>query len=134
MNCKPILFLIAVTCCFFSCQEEKKANLNGNAFFGGEIVNPNSPYVVILKNNTVVDSLYLDKDNRFSYTFKDFEPGLFHFYDGREVQSVLIQPNDSLMFRLNTMDFDESLVFTGIGEKENNFLIDLFLLILLLRL
>ncbi|MDA0176242.1 TlpA family protein disulfide reductase [Mesoflavibacter profundi] len=128
MNCKPILFLIAVTCCFFSCQEEKKANLNGNAFFGGEIVNPNSPYVVILKNNTVVDSLYLDKDNRFSYTFKDFEPGLFHFYDGREVQSVLIQPNDSLMFRLNTMDFDESLVFTGIGEKENNFLIDLFLL------
>ncbi|QIJ89878.1 hypothetical protein C7H62_2070 [Mesoflavibacter sp. HG96] len=128
MNCKPILFLIAVTCCFFSCQEKKKANLNGNAFFGGEIVNPNSPYVVILKNNTVVDSLYLDKDNRFSYTFKDFEPGLFHFYDGREVQSVLIQPNDSLMFRLNTMDFDESLVFTGIGEKENNFLIDLFLL------
>ena len=128
MNCKPILFLIAVTCCLFSCQEEKKANLNGNAFFGGEIVNPNSPYVVILKNNTVVDSLYLDKDNRFSYTFKDFEPGLFHFYDGREVQSVLIQPNDSLMFRLNTMDFDESLVFTGIGEKENNFLIDLFLL------
>ena len=123
------LLLISFSVTFiFSCQEEKKANLNGNAFFGGEIVNPNSPYVVILKNNTVVDSLYLDKDNRFSYTFKDFEPGLFHFYDGREVQSVLIQPNDSLMFRLNTMDFDESLVFTGIGEKENNFLIDLFLL------
>ena len=31
------------------------------------------------------------------------------------------------MFRLNTLDFDESLVFTGEGAKKNNYLINLFL-------
>ncbi|WP_336070554.1 hypothetical protein [Mesoflavibacter sp. CH_XMU1404-2] len=128
MNYKFVYFLIALSLSFFSCEEDKKANLNGNAFFGGEIINPNSNFVVILKDNKVLDSVYLDQNNRFSYTFKDFDPGLFRFYDGKEFQSVLIQPNDSLMFRLNTIEFDESLVFTGIGEKENNFLIELFLL------
>jgi len=128
MNYKFVYFLIALSLSFFSCKDDKKPNLNGNAFFGGEIINPNSNFIVILKDNKVLDSVYLDQNNRFSYIFKDFDPGLFRFYDGKEFQSVLIQPNDSLMFRLNTIEFDESLVFTGIGEKENNFLIDLFLL------
>ena len=32
------------------------------------------------------------------------------------------------MLRLNTFDFDESLVYTGKGAKENNFLMDIYLL------
>lgn len=128
MNYKFVYFFLAISLSFFSCEKDKKASLDGNAFFGGEIINPNSNFIVILKENKVLDSVYLDQNNRFSYIFKNFEPGLFRFYDGKEFQSVLIQPNDSLMFRLNTIEFDESLVFTGIGEKENNFLIDLFLL------
>ena len=28
---------------------------------------------------------------------------------------MVIEPNDSIMIRLNTLDFDESLVFTGQG-------------------
>jgi hypothetical protein len=31
------------------------------------------------------------------------------------------------MFRLNTYDFDESLVFTGIGARKNNYLIETYL-------
>ena len=46
---------------------------------------------------------------------------------GKEAQSFFIEKGDSLVFRLNTLDFDESLVYTGIGSKENNYLIDLFL-------
>ena len=73
MNYKFVYFLIALSLSFFSCEEDKKANLNGNAFFGGEIINPNSNFVVILKDNKVLDSVYLDQNNRFSYTFKDFK-------------------------------------------------------------
>src|SRR5690606_33969811 len=40
---------------------------------------------------------------------------------------ILLEPKDSIMFRLNTHDFDESLVFTGIGDKKNNYLINGFL-------
>ena len=32
------------------------------------------------------------------------------------------------MLRVNTLDFDESLSFTGMGSKSNNLLMDLFLL------
>ena len=55
------------------------------------------------------------------------EPGLYTFHHGVELQMVLLEPNDSIMFRLNTMEFDESLVFTGKGAKKNNYLINLFL-------
>src|SRR5690606_7095163 len=53
--------------------------------------------------------------------------GLYTFSHGGEIQIVLLEPNDSIMFRLNTKDFDESLVFTGKGAKKNNYLVNLFL-------
>ena len=40
---------------------------------------------------------------------------------------LLLEANDSIMFRLNTADFDESLVYSGSGAKKNNFLIKTFL-------
>ena len=40
---------------------------------------------------------------------------------------AILEPNDSIMFRLNTVEFDESLVFTGAGAKKNNYLINMFL-------
>jgi len=40
---------------------------------------------------------------------------------------VLLEKGDSLLIRLNTLEFDESLVFTGKGSRKNNFLIDMFL-------
>ena len=40
---------------------------------------------------------------------------------------VLLEPNDSIMLRFNTYEFDESLVFTGIGAKKNNYFINEFL-------
>lgn len=40
---------------------------------------------------------------------------------------ILLEPNDSIMFRLNTYDFDESLVFTGNGAKKNNYLIKTYI-------
>ena len=38
-----------------------------------------------------------------------------------------IDENDNLQIRLNTLDFDESLVYTGKGSSKNNFLMDVFL-------
>jgi len=47
--------------------------------------------------------------------------------DNHTIDTVLLEDGDSLHFRLNTMEFDESLVFTGKGAKKNNYLINLFL-------
>ncbi|MDX1271662.1 hypothetical protein [Bizionia paragorgiae] len=128
MNIKALYLLLILPVFLTSCKgDATDNNLQGGAFFGGEIVNPYSNYLVLSKNRKLVDTLFLDAKNRFSYTFKSLTPGMYNFFDGRETQTFLLEPNDSLQLRLNTIDFDESLVFTGTNAKENNFLTNLFL-------
>lgn len=119
---KQLIVLILISASLFSCKSNDYSC--GKAFFGGEIINPNSEYVVFhddLSSN--VDTLYLDENNRFSHTVETLTPGLYSFVHGGEYQIAILEPNDSIMIRLNTLDFDESLVFTGRGSKKNNFLI-----------
>ncbi|SDS51907.1 hypothetical protein SAMN04515667_2355 [Formosa sp. Hel1_31_208] len=97
------------------------------AYFGGEIINPNNNYITLYTNENKRDTLYLDQNNRFLYKIKRLETGLYKFTHGGEYQTVLIEPNDSILFRLNTNDFDESLVYTGAGAKKNNYIIKAFL-------
>src|SRR5690606_6849451 len=63
----------------------------------------------------------------FSFHIEDLKEGLYHF-DHNEYQYIVLEKGDSLMVRLNTLDFDESLVFTGKGAIKNNFLMDMFLI------
>ena len=97
------------------------------AYLGGEIINPNTDYVVVYNANSVLDTLKLDQNNRFLYKVEDLKSGIYFFKHNPENQIVVLEPNDSIIFRLNTMEFDESLVFNGSGSKKNNYLINLFL-------
>jgi peroxiredoxin len=110
----------------FSCKNES-AEEYSYSYLGGEIINPNNDYVVISNYKRTLDTIKLDTENRFLYKIENLEPGIYFFKHDPENQVMILEPNDSLMFRLNTMDFDESLVFTGKGAKKNNYLIDLFL-------
>lgn len=106
------------------------ANKSGecaSVFFGGEIVNPTSDYVVLYRNDTYVDSVRLDDSNRFSFTLQGIDEGLYHFNHEPELQYIYLQEGDSLLARLNTVEFDESLVFSGKGSEVNNFLMEMFL-------
>ncbi len=98
----------------------------GLAYFGGEIINPNNDHVILYDSNQPVDTLYLDENDRFFQKIENLNPGLYSFVHGDEYQVVLLEPNDSIMIRLNTFDFDESLVFSGKGSKKNNYLLGLF--------
>lgn len=117
------LFLIVLA----GCSEEKKNS--PKVFFAGQIINPTDSYVVLLKGEQVIDSAKLDARNRFYFELDSVTEGLHHFKHSPEYQYVYLQNGDSLMARLNTMDFDESLVFSGTSSsaETNNFLIDLFL-------
>lgn len=113
---KQLVILLLITISIFGCKENE--NSCGQAFFGGEIINPSNDYVTLYKGDSPVDTLYLDENNRFAYQIESLEPGLHYFWHGIEYQVVIIEPNDSLMVRLNTIDFDESLVFSGKGSKK----------------
>lgn len=97
------------------------------AYFGGEIINPNSKYVYLCKKNEVIDTIELDKDNRFLKKYDTLSPGMYTFKHDPEYQYIYFDRGDSLMIRLNTSEFDNSLTFCGRGDEKNNFLIELFL-------
>lgn len=99
-----------------------------DAYIGGEIVNPLADEIVLSKNSLPIDTLKLDNNNQFHYYFENVQPGLYSFSHGSENQLLYLEPGDSTMIFVNTMDFDQSLNFSGRGAEKNNFLIDMFLL------
>jgi hypothetical protein len=108
----------------FSCTGTKE---NSSTFFGGKIINPKTKFVVLYSNDKVIDTLLLDERNKFLGTYENLYEGLYYFQHGNENQYIYLEPKDSLMLRLNTWDFDESLVFAGKGAERNNILVDIFL-------
>lgn len=96
-------------------------------YFGGEIVNPKANFVEFFKENKLLDTLYLNKINKFSGTFHHLKEGLYTFKHGYEFQYVYLTPGDSLSIRLNSWSFDESIVYSGKGSAKNEFLLSLFL-------
>jgi len=109
-----------------SCDKHNSSE-NTYSYFGGEIINPKSAFVLFLKDDKVIDTIFLNKNNRFISKFKDLKEGLYTFKHGVEFQYVYMQPTDSILVRLNTWNFDESMVFSGKGGSKNEFLINLFL-------
>ena len=122
---KKLLLILLAFIALASCDSKPDSSC-GQAFIGGEIINPINDHLILYDDTSLIDTLYLDKDNRFSYKLETLSPGLHSFTHGGENQIIILEPNDSVMIRLNTLDFDESLVFTGRGAKKNNYLINLF--------
>jgi len=110
----------------FSCKTSQKDN-STKTYFGGEIINPKTNFVVFLKDDKVIDTLILDKNNRFLNNYNSLNEGLYTFKHGNEFQYIYLKPTDSVLVRLNTWDFDKSLVYSGKGSAKNEFLINLFL-------
>ncbi|OYU81806.1 MAG: hypothetical protein CFE23_02685 [Flavobacterium sp. BFFFF1] len=111
---------------FTSCQKQF-GNDNFTAYFGGEVSNPTTPYILFCKGAKVIDTIRLKKDNTFMMKFDSLTPGLYSFKSEPEYQYIYFDKNDSLMVRINANDFDESIVFCGRGEDKNNFMMELYL-------
>ncbi len=118
-------FLISFLLIFiFGCKSSVK---NDVTYFGGHIKNPKDIDVTIYKDDIEIASTKLNQDQKFLIKIDSLKAGLYTFKNGEEFQYIYLEPKDSLLIRLNTWDFDESLVFSGKGAERNNFLIQLFL-------
>ena len=105
----------------------KESNHHKRSYFGGKIINPKSNNVILYKNDIALDTFYLNSNDTFLSEIPYITEDLYHFKHGNEHQYVYLEPQDSLLIRLSTWDFDESLVFSGNGAERNNLLIDCFL-------
>jgi peroxiredoxin len=128
---KPLHFftslLSIISLGLFSSCDKKQDPKDYSAYFGGEVLNPNTNYVLFMKGNDVIDTIFLDKQNRFLHKFDSLSPGLYSFIHHPEYQNVYFDKNDSLMVIINSKDFDNSIVFCGRGDAKNNYLMEMFL-------
>lgn len=116
----PIIFLVILVGC-------NSTDKNVDIYFGGKIINPKNNHVILYSMEKVIDTFFLDTTNKFIGKINKANEGLYYFSHGNENQHIYLEPGDSLMLRLNTWDFDESLVFAGKGAERNNILVDCFL-------
>ena len=115
------LRILLILLLFFSCKSDNKT------VFSGKILNNTSDSISIYKDNNMIYESVVDVDGFFNITIDTITSGLYTFYHEPEFQYIIIDENDNLQIRLNTLDFDESLVYTGKGSSKNNFLMDVFL-------
>jgi len=120
------LLLFSLLIPFVSCETVFKKEPT-ETWIGGQIINPRGKNVLIIKDGKVVDSAQLDKDAFFMIKLDSVDEGIYSFYH-HEYQVFYLEPGDSLMLRVNTVDFDESLTYTGHGADRNNLLMDFFLM------
>lgn len=116
----PLILLFTA----FSCKTSKEDSATS---FGGKILHPKSDYVILFDFNKALDTINLKEDNTFSGKIDSITEGLYYFKHGPEHQYIYLEPKDSLLIRLNTWDFDESLVYSGTNANKNNALIESFL-------
>lgn len=109
-----------------SCVENKPASNETTVF--GKIVNPLNSQLILTKNGQSIDTFDITDEGDFHFKFKQDEESIFFFRHGAEKQMMYTKPGDSIAFRLNTLSFDETLVFDGNSAAENNFLVNCFLL------
>ena len=96
-------------------------------FISGKIIKPTNNEIQLLKDEKVIKNININNEGIFSTSIDDLNDGLYNFIHLPEFQYLIINKGDSLVLRLNSLDFDESLVFSGKGASKNNYLIDVFL-------
>ena len=119
-----VLIILVSIIVLLGCNNSQVCN---STYFGGKIINPKSNCIILFENEIPVDTFYLDKNNTFLGEIPSLHEGLFNFKHGNEQQYIYLEPKDSILIRLNTWNFDETLVFSGKGAERNNLLIDSFL-------
>lgn len=122
-----ILIFPTLLCVLLSSCKKDFSGENYVAYFGGEVSNPSSPYVLFCKDNIVIDSIPLKEDNTFFIKFDSLTPGLYTFKNEPEYQYVYFDKNDSIKVHIDSKDFDESINFCGRGDQKNNYLMDMYL-------
>ena len=117
-----LLLLLAV---LVSCKNDGDGY---TAYFGGIVTNPSSRYVILNKDNYPVDTIPLDKKNRFFVKFDSLTPGLYSFRHNTDHHNIYFDKNDSLVVSIDGLDFDNSVIFSGRGDRKNNFMMELYLI------
>ena len=91
--------------------------------FKAEIANRNTDAISFLDRNNgkEVKKIEVNKDGFFKDSFA-IEEGFYMLFDGKEYTKVFLKNGYDLTLKMDAKQFDESIVYSGKGALENNFL------------
>lgn len=121
---KKSIFLAVLSALFIiSCDKNEPKDYTA---FAGKIINPQSDSVYLFFPDRE-KAFALNEKGEFYDTIHLDQKGYFYFSDGREQAELFLFSGDSLYITLDTKQFDESIVYSGIGADKNNYLVKKFL-------
>ncbi len=113
------IFLIAIV---FVCSNASFGQMINYVTFQAEIANRNNDFINITTlNGQLLKKIELNKKGIFKDTLKVKE-GKYRMSDGVETTELYLRNGYSIKLKMDAKQFDESIVYTGIGALENNVL------------
>ena len=89
--------------------------------FQAEIANKNGDFISIQDNSKVYKKIKVNKDGIFKDTLH-IKEGLYQMFDGVEFTELYLKSGYDLTLKMDAKMFDESIVYSGVGSDENNYL------------
>lgn len=112
---KKIIYLFSITFVLASFEISAQKRYMS---LSGKITAKNSDSLII-RSRKFSKKITLNDDGFFADTLK-IEKGYYNLYDGKESTTIYLQNGYDLKLNLDTNAFNETLVFSGNGEAENN--------------
>ena len=109
-----LLALVAVTAC------NKSTNKTPYVILKGEIKN-HQENTLVVKGNGFEQEIEVNNEGKFQDTLF-VEENYYTISHNREYTAAYLKPGFVLHLAFNTVEFDESVAYNGIGAIENNFL------------
>lgn len=114
---KKILVVVVV----FMFSISGNAQVKKYVTFQADIANRNTDSIFIRSNKKIIKKIAINKNGIFKDTLNVAE-GPYVLFDGVEYTSLYLKNGYDLKLKMDTKKFDESIVYTGKGSAENNFL------------
>jgi thiol-disulfide isomerase/thioredoxin len=116
---KKVFLIVMVFIGVLSINAQKKPNL----IFQAEIANRNGDTIKILNRNDgkEVRKIGINKQGIFKDSFA-VEEGIYMLFDGKEYTQMYLKNSYNLKLKMDAKNFDESIVYSGVGSNENNYL------------
>ena len=123
---KIYFFLFAAL--LVSCQKAEDKTTD-YALFSGKIAGTQESKLILrnFENNSIKE-IPIDGQGVFSDTLKGILPGYYSISVGDNRATVYLEPGYSLSLQSTAGEFDETLIYSGMGNAENNYLAQKMLL------
>ncbi len=118
---KKTLLIVLLGFAIISCKDETPKNY---VTLSGKISNLKGDTLrIVSPKNIKIKSIKISEDGSFKDTLSIVK-GKYFFLLDKEYAPIYLRNGDDLHITLDTNQFDETLIFSGIGNEESNYMIN----------